>query len=542
MLRCLIGKLGNMKKAIIPLIVAIALAVGILVGNLFAVRSGVAVLRQNGFQRTDNKITDMLSLIDQVYVDSVQSDSLVELVMPLIVRQLDPHSAYIPASDLVAVNEELAGSFGGIGVQFSLQNDTIHVVEVIAGGPSERAGLQAGDRIVEVNDTAFVGSSLTNERVMKRLRGPKNTQIKLGIVRAGSPDVLHFDIIRGDIPSISVYGPCMVAPKIGYINVSKFGADTYWEFLTALSALHKKSAQAVIIDLRGNSGGYLDAATNMLNEFLAKNDLLVYVEGKAYPRESTYANGNGTFTNMKIAVLVDEFSASASEIFAGAIQDNDRGVIIGRRTFGKGLVQNQMQFADGSALRLTVARYYTPSGRCIQKPYERGKIENYEEEMLNRYLHGEMFSQDSIHQNDTVAYHTKKGRTVYGGGGIMPDIFVARDTTGYSPYFAALANGGHIYQFALQYTEQHRETLKKFGDWQSLTKHLDQQKVYDQLVAAAIAKGITGSDKDKSISQKAIQQNLYSYIIRNVLGDIDFYSYAATFDTTILRAVEELNN
>lgn len=525
-----------MKKTLVPIVIAVTLVVGIVVGNLFAVRSNVSPIARG----TDNKISDMLRLIDEVYVDSVSVDSITETILPLIVKQLDPHSAYIPAADLAAVNEQLEGSFSGIGVQFSLQNDTIYVVDVISGGPSEHAGLIDGDRIVEVDDTAFVGKNINNEKVMKKLRGPKGTQVRLGVVRRTSPDILHFDITRGDIPVHSVDVAYMITPKVGYVSVNKFGATTYNEFLTALAKLKGMHAESVIIDLRGNVGGYLDAAVNMLNEFLDENDLIVYVKGKAYARTESYANGYGSCRNMGVAVLIDEFSGSASEIFAGAIQDNDRGTIVGRRSFGKGLVQNQMEFADGSALRLTVARYYTPSGRCIQKPYERGKSDDYDEDLINRYLHGEFFSQDSIHATDTVVYHTKKGREVYGGGGIMPDIFVPRDTTGYSTYFNKLVNGAHIYQFALAYSEKHRDELGKYKNWKSLAAYLDGQNLFDALVDYAAGKGVTGSVADKKTSRQIISRQINSYVIRNVLGDDGFFPYINSFDETVKRALAEL--
>lgn len=530
-----------MKKTIVPIVVATALAVGIVVGNLFAVRGGgPAVAPVARFSASGNKISDMLRLIDEVYVDSVRTDSITEAILPLIVKQLDPHSAYIPAADLEAVNEQLEGSFSGIGVQFSLQNDTVYVVDVISGGPSERAGLMDGDRIVEVNDTAFVGSGINNERVMKKLRGPKGTRVRLGVVRRSSPDMLHFDITRGDIPVHSVDVAYMLTPTVGYISVNKFGATTYNEFLTALAKLKKSRAESVVVDLRGNAGGYMDAAVNMLNEFLDKGDLIVYVEGKAYPRTDSYANGYGSCRNMGVAVLIDEFSGSASEIFAGAMQDNDRGTIVGRRSFGKGLVQNQMEFADGSALRLTVARYYTPSGRCIQKPYERGRQDDYDVDLLNRYLHGEFFSQDSIHQADTAVFRTKGGREVHGGGGIMPDVFVPRDTVGYSAYFNRLVNGAHIYQFALAYSERHRDELAKHRDWRSLAAYLDGQNLFGELVDYAAAKGVKGSERDKATSRQLISRQANSYIIRNALGDDGFFPYINSFDETVQRAVAEL--
>ncbi len=532
-----------MKKSLVPILVALAVVVGIWIGSLYAEHAQNSVASSN-YGNADlissNKISDVLNLIQTSYVDTVYADSISEAIIPLIIKQLDPHSAYIPAADLEAVNEQLEGSFSGIGVQFSLQEDTIYVVDVISGGPSERAGLMDGDRIVEVDDTLFVGKQINNEKVMKKLRGPKGSHVRLGIVRRSAPEMLHFDITRGDIPVHSVDVAYMITPKIGFVSVNKFGATTYHEFLTALAQLKQSKVEKIIVDLRGNAGGYMDAALNMLNEFLSSGDLLVYVEGKAYPRTDSHANGYGSCQQMDLAVLIDEWSGSASEIFAGAVQDNDRGVIIGRRSFGKGLVQNQMELADGSALRLTVARYYTPSGRSIQKPYVRGQAEDYETDLLNRYLHGEFFSQDSIRQNDTVKFYTRGGREVHGGGGIMPDIFVPRDTLGVSNYFNDLVNGAHIYRFALNYSDTHRDELAQYRTGEALEAYLNSHDLFAQLVADAAKHGVKGSAKDKSVSHDLIMQHLTSYIIRNVLGDTDFYRYINRFDKTVQRAVEEL--
>lgn len=532
-----------MKKNIFPFVISLVLILGVLIGNFFALRNKSflsGVTNSSVAISSNDKISDLIRIIDNVYVDSVPTDSLAEAIIPMILKQLDPHSAYIPAADLQAVNEELGGSFSGIGVQFNLQNDTIYVVDVISGGPSERAGLQDGDRIVEVNDTLFVGSTITNEKVMKRLRGPKNSVVKLGVVRQNSPTKLYFEIVRGDIPVHSIDVSYMITSDVGYISVNKFGANTYTEFLTAIAKLQQSKAKKVIIDLRGNSGGYLEAAVNMLNEFLRKGDLIVYVQGKTYARTNSYANGNGSCQTMKMAVLIDEFSGSASEIFAGAIQDNDRGIIIGRRSFGKGLVQQQVDFSDGSAVRITVARYYTPSGRCIQKPYERGNSSDYESDILNRYLHGEFFSKDSIHQTDTVAYKTVGGRTVYGGGGIMPDVFVPRDTIGFTPYFNALANGGHIYQYALLFTEKERAKLSTYKDWKTLSAYLDTQNLQASFDTYASAKGVKGSARDKAVSKEIITRQLKSYVLRTMLGDAGFFPYLNSYDMTVKKAVEKL--
>lgn len=533
-----------MKKTLLPLILAAVLVIGILIGNFYAMRhaSFLSTVATSFGGSKNNKIDALMQIIDQQYVDDVKADSLAEIIVPMILKQLDPHSAYIPASDLQAVNDELGGSFSGIGVQFTLQNDTVYVVDVISGGPSERAGLHDGDRIVQVDDTSFVGKNVTNERVMKKLRGPKNSVVKLGIVRRGAADMLRFAVTRGEIPVHSVDVSYMIAPEIGLVSVNKFGANTYNEFLTALAKLQKSGAKKVIVDLRGNAGGYMDAAINMLNEFLKKDDLIVYVEGKSYKRSNSFANGYGSCQKMQIAVLIDEFSGSASEIFAGAIQDNDRGWIIGRRSFGKGLVQQQVDFADGSAVRITVARYYTPSGRCIQKPYELGKGDDYEHDLWNRYVHGEFFSVDSIHQGDTTVYRTTGGRVMYGGGGIMPDVFVPRDTVGFSPYFNRLVNGGHIYQFTLRYCELNRVVLAKYKTLSTLQPYLESQNLVDQLATYAQQKGVTGSAKDKQFSRTLIQNQIISYIVRNVLGDNGFFPYINSNDPTVKKAVEVLNS
>jgi carboxyl-terminal processing protease len=389
-----------------------------------------------------------LQLIDRAYVDTINKPKLIEDILPAILTDLDPHSVYIPKDEVQSMNEDLEGSFSGIGVQFNIQNDTIMIVDVIAGGPSEKLGILPGDRIVMVNDTNFTGKEITNNRVVKKLRGPKGSTVKVGITRNGSNQIWDFNITRDDIPVNSVDIAYPIQPGIGYIKGSQFGANTYNEFLTQLMLLREKQGcQKFIIDLRGNSGGYLHAAIYMINEFLQKEQLIVYTEGRSYPREDVRADGNGYFKNNDICVLINEWSASASEIFAGAIQDHDRGWIIGRRSFGKGLVQQQMDLQDGSQLRLTIARYYIPSGRCIQKPYKQGETEQYESELEKRYEHGEFFDQDSIVQNDSVVYYTSLGRKVYGGGGVMPDYFIGQDTTAYSPYYRQAFNSMALYSF-----------------------------------------------------------------------------------------------
>ena len=523
-------------KIIYPLLLAIAIVVGIFIGTKYNSSSFSAISNLG-----HSKINGLMYLINTQYVDSVNIDSLTEKVMPKIIGELDPHSSYIPAEDLEMVNNDLDGSFSGIGVQFSILNDTIMVVDVISGGPSERAGMMAGDRIVAVNDTAFTGKEVTNERVMKHLRGPKNSEVKLTIARPLSENLIDIVVTRGDIPVNSVDVAFKANDEIGYIKVSKFGKNTYGEFLNALAQLTIEGSTKFIIDLRGNSGGYMESAINMVNEFLPAGYMIVYTKGNASPLNEIFSNGIGSFQKNQIVVLVDEWSASASEIFAGAIQDNDRGLIIGRRSFGKGLVQQQIPFNDGSAIRLTIARYYTPSGRSIQKEYKMGDSENYEKDLLNRFEHGEFDSKDSIHVNDSIKYKTLYGRTVYGGGGIMPDLFVPRDTSAYSPYLTQVVNNGIIYQFAFKYSDENRELLSKFKSAKSLVVYLKKSNILDEFIQFATSKGIKARPVYINVSRKEILNSLYANITRNILGDKAFYPIALMNDETFLKAVEILN-
>lgn len=537
-----------MRKAILPILISLALCIGLLIGNFYAKRADYAQQQQEmakstsifGKRLTNGKLDALMTLIQNNYYENVDMDSIVEDVIPEILAQLDPHSAYIPAKDLQMVNDDLEGSFYGIGVQFNIQNDTVMIVAVINGGPCEKLGILPGDRIVEVNDSSFVGKNITNETVLKKLRGKLNTHVKVGIKRNGVKDILKYDIVRDEIPVNSVDVSYMITPEIGYIKVSKFGATTYNEFLTALTSLKKKGCNKYIIDLRSNPGGYLEAATAMVNEFLPKNQLIVYTEGKAFRRQNEVADGTGTCQNAQIAVLIDEWSASASEIFAGAIQDNDRGIIIGRRSFGKGLVQNQINFPDSSAVRLTIARYFTPSGRCIQKPFERGNAEDYENDIMNRYLHGEFDQADSIKQNDSLQYKTIGGRTVYGGGGIMPDIFVARDTSLNTAYYNKMINLGYVYQFSFAYADRNRKTLQQYKTWQDLTAYLQQQNLLDEMAAWAEKKGVKRNPYSMEKSRPLFQNLLEAYICRDILGDNGFYPILNQNDLTVKRAVEEL--
>ena len=536
-----------MKKYLFPTITIVCLMLGFLIGN--AVSNKVNAQRfyiQNGqlFQQPESKIDQVLSLIQAGYVDPIDVDSITEEVTKEVIKRLDPHSAYIPKEDLEMVNSELAASFSGIGVQFSIQNDTVQVVSVISGGPCEGMGVLAGDKIVMVNDSNFTGKTINNEKVMHALRGPKGTEVKIGVVRSGADEVLDFTIIRGDIPVHSVDAKFIIeakGEKIGFVRVNRFAEKTYDEFIAALATLKGQGATCYIIDLRENSGGYMDQAIKMANEFLGKGDMIVYSEGRAYPRYEAKANGSGRFQREKFVVLIDNFSASASEIFAGAMQDNDRATIVGRRSFGKGLVQQQLPFSDGSALRLTVARYYTPSGRCIQKPYKLGEQEDYAQDLLDRFEHGEFFSADSVHFADSTVYYTKQGRKVMGGGGIMPDIFVGRDTTLYTPYFNIVSNRAYTYQFAYQYTNKHRAELSKYTDWQSLEKHLLKANWVPEFVAFAKEKGVEPNEKQLAISRPLLVRIVNAYIVRNILNDEGFFPLYERDDDITKKAIEILN-
>lgn len=528
----------NNNTRFIPFLLAICLIAGIAIGTFYA--NHFSGNKLGIINTSSNKLNALLRIIDDQYVDTVNMGELVEEAMPQILSELDPHSSYIPAKDLEAVNADLKGSFSGVGIQFTIQNDTIHVNSVIQGGPSEKVGLMAGDRIIEIDDSAFVGKIVTNSEAMKRLKGEKGSKVKLGVYRPGEKDLLHFTVIRGNIPVKSIDAAYMINEKVGYIKVNKFGETTYPELLIALAKLNQKNCEGLIVDLRGNTGGYMAAAIQMVNEFLPNNRLIVYTQGRKSPREDYNSNGTGSNQKMPLVVLVDEGSASASEIFAGAIQDNDRGTIVGRRSFGKGLVQQPIEFSDGSAIRLTIARYYTPSGRCIQKPYEKGKESEYELDLLTRYEHGEFFSADSIKQDETEVYHTRLGRPVYGGGGIMPDIFVPQDTTGMTSYFRMAANRGLIIRYTFDYTDQNRSTMQKYDTPEKMEAYLKGQNLLNKFAAWAEKKGLKRRNNLMMKSRRLFEMSLYGNIIYNMLGMEAYVEYLNESDKTVLKAVEIL--
>lgn len=522
----------------IPLLMAVSVVAGILIGTFYAKHYGGN--RLGIINGSSNKLNALLRIIDDQYVDTVDMADLVENAMPQILAELDPHSTYIPAKMLAEVNSELEGSFSGIGVQFTIQEDTIHINSVIPGGPAEKVGVMAGDRIVTVDDSLFVGERLTSEKAVRNLKGPKGTQVRLGIKRVTEKNLLSFTIVRGDIPQNTIDAAYMIDDEFGYVQVSKFGRTTHVELLSAIARLNHQNCKGLIIDLRDNTGGYMEAATRMVNEFLPEGKLIVYTEGRKYPRMEEYANGTGSCQKMPLVVLVNEGSASASEIFAGAIQDNDRGMIVGRRSFGKGLVQQPIDFSDGSAIRLTIARYYTPSGRCIQRPYENGKDSEYEMDWLKRYEHGEFFSKDSIKQDEDQKFYTGIGRPVYGGGGIMPDVFVPQDTTGVTSYLMEVSGKGLLRQFCFHYTDRNRAVLTPLADEESLLDYLKKQGIMEQFIRFADSKGIKRRNLLIRKSHKLLERNLYGNIIYNMLGSEAYIRYANQDDPTVQKALELL--
>ena len=525
-----------MKKSnrFMPLIMAVCVIIGIMIGSFYA--NHFSGNRLNIINSGSNRLSNLLHLIDDQYVDKVNIDSLVDVAIPQILADLDPHSVYISAKDAQAVADDLKGSFSGVGIEFTIRKDTIHVQNVVKNGPAQRAGILAGDKIVSVDGKPFVGKIVTNEEAMRRLKGPKDTKVKLGVMRYGQKAVKYFTVTRGDIPQKSITATYMLDKNTGYIKVKSFGETTYPEMLIALAKLSQEGFTNLVIDLRDNTGGYMNSAIQMANEFLPKDKLIVYTIGRKSPRQDFPSDGHGSYQKIPLVVLINEGSASASEIFAGAMQDNDRATIIGRRSFGKGLVQQQLSFPDGSMIRLTIARYYTPSGRCIQKPFTAGDNKDYEEDLLTRYQHGEFFSQDSI-KHHGPAYHTSIGRTVYGGGGITPDIFVAEDTLGMTSYYKQAAMSGLILQYAFTYTDNNRPKLNTYKDMMSLSKYLVSQNTVEQFAAYADHNGLKRRNLMIRKSHKLLERFINSRIIYNMLDDEAWTEYINADDPTIAKAL-----
>ena len=529
---------NNKITRFIPLIIAISVVGGILIGTFYTKHYGGN--RLGIINGSSNKINALMRIVEDQYVDTIDMSQVVEGALPQILAQLDPHSTYIAAKDAEEVNSELEGSFSGIGIQFVIQEDTIHINSVIAGGPSEKVGLMAGDRIVKVNDSLFVGSIVTERSAKEHLKGPKGTEVKLSVKRAGEKDLIDFLVVRGDIPQNSINAAYMITKDFGYIKIDKFARTTHVELLNAIAQLAHENCQGLIIDLRDNTGGFMDAALRMVNEFLPEGKLMLFAQGRKYPRVEEYATGSGSCQKMPLVVLVNEASASASEIFAGAIQDNDRGTIIGRRSFGKGLVQQPIEFSDGSSIRLTIARYYTPSGRCIQRPYENGKDPEYDTDWINRYEHGEFFSADSIKLNTDEEYFTTLGRPVYAGGGIMPDIFVPQDTIGVTSYLIEVSNKGLVSRFGFNYSDKNREKLTKLENQEALAKYLVKQDIVNQFIRYCDSQGVKRRNLLINKSHKLIEKYLCANIISNILGTEPYIEYWNKDDNTVLKAVEVL--
>lgn len=520
-----------------PLIIALTLVIGIILGmRMTTGESGGNLL----IYPTVNKITGVIEYIKSEYVDSVSEKKLIEAAIPAMLKELDPHSVYLVPDDLKEANESLGGNFSGIGVQFSMQEDTIVVIRTVANGPSEKIGIMAGDRIVTINEQTVAGVKMNQDSIVKRLKGVKGTKVNVGIRRDNTNELTDYNITRDDIPLYSVDVAYMIDGTTGYIKINKFAITTHKEFVMAVNKLKNVGMQNVIIDLRSNVGGIMDAATNIANEFLPKGKLIVYMEGKARPRENTFSNEYGNCLNDKVVILIDEYSASASEILAGAIQDNDRGTIIGRRSFGKGLVQNQTVFKDGSALRLTVARYYTPTGRSIQKSYTNGD-DDYNMDMMNRYEHGEFMEKDSIHFADSLKFVTPGGKVVYGGGGIMPDIFVPVDTLGVTKYLSTVVRKGLVYKFAFDYFDKNREKLLQIPSANQLTAYLDKQNILNKFIDYASKNGVKPNAKDITTSRQILTTQVKATIARNVLDNDGFYPIIRDIDNTLQIAIEEIN-
>lgn len=522
-----------------PLVMALCVVVGIMIGTFYA--NHFSGNRLNIINSGSSRLSNLLHIIDDQYVDSVNIDSLVEKAIPQILAELDPHSVYISAKDVQLATDDLKGSFSGVGIEFIIRDDTIRVQNVIKDGPANRAGLLAGDKIVSINGKPFVGKIVTNEEAMHRLKGPKDSKVLIGVKRFGEKGVKVFTVTRGDISVNSISACYMINDTTGYIRVKSFGERTYAEMLSALQTLNIEGADHLIIDLRDNGGGILEAAVQMANEFLPKNRLIVYTQGRKSPRAEYRSNGKGSYQHIPMVVLINEGTASAAEIFAGAMQDNDRATIVGRRSFGKGLVQQQIQFPDGSMIRLTVARYYTPSGRCIQKPFKPGDNADYENDLLSRYRHGEFFSQDSI-KHVGPAYHTHNGRTVYGGGGITPDIFVPEDTTHVTSYYKEAAMSGLILQYAFNYTDQHRPILSKFTEMMPLANYLDRQNLVNDFANYAARYGLRRRNLMIMRSHTLLQNYIDSRIIYNILDEQAWIEYLNLSDETVKAALNVFKN
>lgn len=521
----------------LPVIIALSVVAGILIGRFYG-GSG----SENKFIIVPkaNKLDNVLNYIENEYVDEITKTDIIEKAIPKILEDLDPHSQYIPARDMQRVNEPLEGNFSGIGIQFNMLNDTLVVIQTVPNGPSQKVGIQAGDRIIKVDGKEVAGKNIPSDSIVNKLRGPKGTSVNVEVSRRSVNDLISFDIVRDNIPLHSLDVAYMIKDDIGYLRLNKFSATTEQEFIEAITRLKDQGMKKVVLDLRENGGGYMNAAVFIADQFLGGSEMIVYTQGKAREKQEFLSKPGGLCTDLEVAILIDENSASASEILAGAIQDNDRGLIIGRRSFGKGLVQEQIRLADGSALRLTIARYYTPTGRSIQRPYNHN-IREYYSELNSRILNGELISADSNKFNDSLKYVTGGGKTVYGGGGIMPDIFVPVDTVGISEYYLQVYNKGLIYKYSLKYADENRSTLSQLRTPDEFKEVLEKQDVLRKFVSFAQKEGVKENPVDIKTSSKVLKVQLYAYITRNFLDNDGFFPIIEDLDNTLTVAVDALS-
>jgi carboxyl-terminal processing protease len=525
-------------KIFLPILLGAAIAIGIFIGvKLQGNVNRASIERINLFQ--PDKLSIITRLIEKDYVDTIDKNALIERIIPIILEELDPHSSYISAEDMKEVAEDMRGKFSGIGVQFVMQNDTVIVVDVISGGPSNKLGILAGDRIIKVNQNIVSGIGLRSDSIVTLLRGKKGTTVNVSIFRNGLNELIEYAIVRGEIPLFSVDVSYMINKEIGLVRVNRFAETTHKEFVEAIKKLSAQGATKLIVDLRGNSGGYLHEVFNMADEFLPANKMIVYTQGKSRQRNDYVSTDKGIWEENDLMVLIDEFSASASEIFAGAIQDNDRGLIVGRRSFGKGLVQEPIPFIDGSTLRLTVSRFYTPSGRSIQKSYENGN-DAYRMDLFNRMKNEEMINKDSIHLPDSLKFYTSGGRLVFGGGGIMPDFFVPADTTAFNDFYSKVVSKNLVYTFAFKYADQHRSILNKLNNPAEIEKYLNTQGIFERFISEIRATGITYTSKEFNQSGLLLEKQLYALIARNIIGDDGYFPIIFEIDNTVKKAIELL--
>ena len=531
---------NNSKKTIYtPIVIALVLIIGIFIGNMLIPQ------KNTNYNSTFNlnkpsKVSSILRLIQENYVDNISTDSIEELAIPMILKYLDPHSTYFPPKFNEEEHERLSGNFEGIGVQFNIQNDTILIINTISGGPSEKVGVLAGDRIVTINDSLFAGIGITNDDVVNNLKGPKGTIVKIGVKRKGIKDLIEFEIERDKIPIYSVDVSYMLTDDIGYVKISRFAGTTYQEFMEASGKLKKAGMKKLVLDLRDNGGGYLNAAVDIVDEFLPAKKMIVYTEGAFRDKFEYKSTDNDFLIDIELVILINSWSASASEIVSGAIQDNDRGLIIGRRSFGKGLVQEEFTFYDNSGVRITIARYYTPVGRCIQKSYENG-TDSYYQDIYHRAVEGQLANADSTGFPDSLKYVTEGGKVVYGGGGIMPDIFVPVDTTAYTEYYHQLTHKGLIYRYALNYADNNRKELQAYKDYKGMNNYLEKENVLKQFVNHAINEGVISTKQDYTLSRHVIHTSLKAYIARNIIDNDGYFPIIKDIDNDVKKAIEILN-